>query len=90
MQQKFKWYKSTEQLPDNQQHTILVSYIDNVGGRDIRFVHPYLYFDPRFIVDGKLKYAGLECDYWSPLPNLPKEAELNQINDIPAISLKLE
>lgn len=88
MQQKFKWNKSSEILPNNAQDWLVVSYVRNFedSSRVVRNCSMFIYFDPaRHIVDGKLMYADCECDYWSALPNLPISARHNVLNFEPAI-----
>ena len=88
MQQKFKWNKCSEILPNNAQDWLVVSYVRHIDGssRSVRYCNMFIYFDPaKHIVDGKLMYADAECDYWSALPNLPVSAKLGVFNFEPAI-----
>lgn len=88
MQQKFKWNKCSEILPNNAQDWMFVSYIMQYETckRPMRFVAAFLYFDPsRHIVDGKLMYGSQECDYWSAMPNLPRNAINGVLNTEPAV-----
>ena len=86
--QSFKWYKSDEQLPENYQSNIVISYLyTNGSGKTFRIVTTMIGFNPAVnIEDGKLIY-GTEsvCDYWSPLPNMPKDAPYRYTESIPAI-----
>ena len=88
MQQKFKWNKCSEILPNNHQDYIIVSYFVNAGNYNLRVVSTMIGFNPATnIVNGKLMYADTACDYWSALPNLPKNAELGVLNKEQALLL---
>lgn len=82
--QKFHWYESAKQLPENSQDHIFVSYIGKCGNGERRFFAETL-CNSANVRDGKLYFGTDVCDYWSPCPSLPKNAPLRNVETMPAI-----